>query len=394
MLRSRSSKAYVAILGWALLLGRALPGLAGDGDGRSLGGGQRVVGCLPSCSEVDGRFLAISSGPRLGSLSRSVQNLQIVVQQGRGSFAMGIFDGDCGAQDGAGDLHWDRGVASFEMSVYADPTQDGVSTFRVLGPILSTDLASNAWSDFDIPRVPEARTLRGVLAYRVELRALDPTLTTVNAFKIRTEGNLSIRQDQQPFGFYASITGLADALIIFPSFPDLGPTTYDGSFDLPFVLSRPQERIEIWDGDFDFGSFDNSDQDTDDETTPPAPFLPAWATPMAMPEMAAPGRPPDDNEAEGIVRSPAIRYLLTTPDGDTFANDNPSGNLEWESFVVAVGRFDSRFTDVEASRLSGGTYRLQVVGADMQNMGFLRLPGDLLCLTPAGAACTPIRPSV
>ncbi len=366
---------------------------AGGGPGQNMTAGRGALFCLPTCSSIDGRFLALSTGSRFASLGDPVQNFQIVVPPGGASFEIGVFDGDCGGVDGVGDHHWDKGAAPFELTVFVDPDQDGASTLAVLGPTASSGMANNGWTSFAVPKVSEAQNAAGNLVYRLEIRALDPSLRVINAFKVRSEGRLGIRVDQQPFGIFPSITDFPDGLIIFPDYPDLSTTTYDGVFDLPFYIPQEVEKLVIWDGDFDFGSFDGADQDTDDATTPGSPFLPDWATPVTVPEGAAVGRPADDSESVGIVRSPSVRYAVLHPGGRISTNDDASGNLEWENFVISTEAFDPRLMDVAVPgpALEAGIYRLRAEGVDMQNMNFLRLPGELLCVNAAGQPCQPVR---
>ena len=145
--------------------------------------------------------------------------------------------------------------------------------------------------------------------------------------------------------------------------------------------------------------------DSDDPDTPGAPFLPAWATPSTVAEGIAvgatsptptTGNPADDRNpaSSGIYNSkpPSVTYSVIFPDGQSFLNSNPSGNVEWEQFRVSRDPFDPAQMDHQAAVIPAGTYELRGIGVDMQNLNALLLPGRLLCVQEDGTPCTPLRP--
>jgi hypothetical protein len=83
-----------------------------------------------------------------------------------------------------------------------------------------------------------------------------------------------------------------------------------------------------------------------------------------------------------------VRYDLGFPDGRTFANDNPSGNREWEQFKISTGPFDRSTMDYSTSTIPPGIYSLTIQGVDMLNLNALLLPFRVLCVDEAGAPCS------
>jgi len=367
--------------------------------------------CLPTCSSTDGRFLAIA-GQNLATLSGSELNLQISVPASASSFTVGFFDGDARGVDSAGVSHWDTGVtnAVYEFTLYADPTADGTGTPVVEmmpgSPVLrGSDMPDNAWIDFSLPTSPSARTPSGNFFYHLNIRLTTPTLTTLNAFKVRTNAVLSglnLDPKTRPFSYIANPTSQADLRILYPSFPATTPTTYDGRFSFFFEVPSSLPSLTLWDGDFDHGKFDGTDLDTDDPDTPNVPFRPAWATADTVPEGAATGligttgNPPDDRNPTGSgiysLRSPSIRYDLIFPDGQVFANDNPSGNLEWEQFKISTAPFDRSQMDYHTNSIPPGVYELRVQGVDMVNLNALVLLYKVVCVDGQGGPCTLLHP--
>lgn len=351
--------------------------------------------CLPTCDPTDGRFLAIA-GAGFETLSPPELDLQIAVPAGSASFDVGIFDGDGGEYDPFGDFNWDAGVtALFSYSLYADPAANGTGLVPVdLAPgqptVLSPALPDNQWTDFTVATGPAALSPSGNYFYVLKVRLLDPTQVTLNSFKVRSSSILSgmtLDPVERPFSYVAPWTSFTDIAIIYPNYPDALPTTYDGSFRFYFDVPVSQDQIDLWDGDFDRGKFDLTDQDTDDPDTPGAPFLPTWSTPDTVPEGVAvggtgTGSPADDTDPDGfgvyILREPSVRYELTLPGGTVLANENPSGNQEWERFAV--------------SAVPPGVYKLDILGVDMLNLNALLLPFRVLCVDETGEPCAPLRP--
>ncbi|HWM93380.1 MAG TPA: SdrD B-like domain-containing protein [Thermoanaerobaculia bacterium] len=364
--------------------------------------------CLPTCSTTDGRFMAIA-GTGLDTLSPPEMVFALSVPATSTSFDFGFFDGDGGEfnppGNPLGEANWDSGLtALFEYSLYADPEGDGTGLIPVdLEPgsptILSSDMPDNAWRDFTIATGPEAQTPSGNYFYVIKVRLVLPTIITLNAFKVRSSAvltGLTLDPVERPFSYIATWTALSDLSIVYPNFPAPTPTTYDGSFRFFFDVPVSQTAITVWDGDFDHGKFDLTDQDTDDPDTPGL-TLPPWATPETLFEGAkGTGSPPDDTSSAGsgayILRAPSIRYELTVPGGPVLANENPSGNQEWEQFRISTDPFDAAEMDYSLPSIPPGAYKLEILGADMLNLNALLLPFRLLCVEETGEPCVPIRP--
>src|SRR5436305_5365499 len=292
--------------------------------------------------------MAIANCSGFATLSQPTLNLEIAVPRGTSTFTVGVFDGDSKGVDGTGNAHWDSGSAAvYSYALYADPNRDHaaavVAPLSGLPVVLSTAMPDNAWLDFTVNTSPAAQAPSGNYFYLLRIQLTTPLVANLNAFKVRTGGGnvggSSLFPAPQPFSYIANLFGLADLRIIYPNFPTLTPTTNDGTFNFYFDQPVSQREITVWDGDFDHGNAAKTDNDTDDPDTPNAPFVPSWATSDTVPEGVSTGvngttgSPSDDNNPATnpfVVRPPSIRYDLIFPDGQSFPNNNPSGNQEWE----------------------------------------------------------------
>jgi len=384
---------------WVVLL------LAGSAAARG------AYNCLPTCDSTDARFLAIANGTSFITLSQPTLDLDISVPKGTTTFTIGVFDGDARGVDATLTPHWDQGLpATFSYTLYADPQRNhaaaSVAPLSGLPVQLSTTMPDNGWIDFTVNTDAAAQSPSGNYFYLLRIQLITPAVVMTNAFKIRTGGanvgGSSLFPSPQPFSYIANVSGTSDVQIVYPAFPALTPTRYDGTFS--FYYEQPVSRLEttIWDGDFDFGSFDSAVKDTDDPDTPDDPFRPSWATMDAVSEgvatglSGATGSPPDDRNPAGsgiyLYKPPAIFYDLIFPDGQTFRNSDPSGNQEWEQFEVSTAPFDRSLMDFHADALPPGIYQVKIQGLDMQNLNALLLPGRALCVSEAGIPCTPLYP--
>ncbi|RMH25571.1 MAG: hypothetical protein D6692_10800, partial [Planctomycetota bacterium] len=322
-----------------------------------------------------------------------------------------------GAQDGT--AHWDFAGGSeldYSYSLFADPNADGSVLIPVdllpAQPSVSSliAMADNAWSDFTVATSPVAATASGNFLYRLRVEApATGTAGTINVFKIRTSGVVTVERADQPLSYMGMGLNDADFPLLFPNFPNSAiPSAYDGIWSFFFDVPTSQSVLEVWDGDFDRGKFDGTEQDTDDPNTPNSLPLPFTITPDVCPEGVATdsgtcgatgsltGFPPDDAEAPGtfsiFVRTPSIHYDLIFPDGQVFSNENPSGNREWELFRLSTAPvLDPAVDDFVTPSIPAGVYELRAQGVDLFNLNALRLP-RLVCVDEAGNPCTLLRP--
>ncbi len=428
-----------------------------------------TVTCLPTCEVDDGKFLAIA-GDGLVTLSDTVLDVTLTAEAGTTSFDVGIFDGDSGEiQPSTSESRWDRGPAiAFEYSLFASPpggsevqldlnVSPAAPSALCPGPLpdsacayASSLMPNDDWIDFVIDSSgPEADAPSGIKAYRLEARQLVPASSTSNAFKVRTTGQVTIRLGEQPFAYRASYGDITDLAILFPGAAfTTTPTTYDGVWSFFFDVSTDQTDLIVWDGDLDRGTFNgdrtcspqpqcliDGGQDTDDADTLNSPFVPLFPITLdVLSEGVADGfdgttgQPSDDLQPfnSGIfVRAPEVRYDLIFPDGRVFGNENPSGNQEWEQFIVSARAgcdsspacipdcdpsnpidpsCPSTATDPvglpcadvclapgsAAAAIPRGLFEVRIEGNDLLNLNALRLP-QIVCVDDLGQACVPLR---
>jgi hypothetical protein len=160
-------------------------------------------------------------------------------------------------------------------------------------------------------------------------------------------------------------------------------------------MAEESDAVAVWDGDFDFSSFDDVDLDTDDADTPGAPFIPPWDAGEAQPEGMSLGDPRDDADEAGfgiyIVRPPSVQMDLVFPDVSIYTNFNPSGNQEWEQFRVSTDPFDPTTMDFNAPAVPAGIYELRIRGMDMLNLNTLFFPGTAVCINQSGLLCEVLK---
>ena len=339
------------------------------------------LACFPTCSPSDGRFLAITEGTLFETLTPSELNIRIIVPSTAESFQIGVFDGDHLANDGGG-FHWDNGdlnspgLYSYNLKVDPDRDNTGVSVLEVM----STELLNNDWVDYQIPNHPGADDGNGNSVYTLTIALLNG-VDSLNAFKIRV--NPGSAQIEEIFSFVANITGIDDAAIVYPNanFGDgIGPedlpgNNYDGTFS--FNFSIPEDAIEVvfWDGDSDRGDFTGANTDVDDPNTPNLipPFAPLDSDVVA--EGVNPPNPFDDIDpaefggfAFFFQKSPSVTYRMIFPDGQEFNNENPSGQREWEQFVISTLTDAPELVDFQTDSIPAGDYEIRFEGLDMGNI--------------------------
>lgn len=352
---------------------------------------QAVYNCLPTCEEYDGRFLSIA-GVGLSTVADQPIVMTFAAPADSTGLEIGIFDGETGGQ-------WDSQVTDLNFTLYADPEQTG-DTSVIVAQRLGSSMPDNDWATFNITNVPAAQSPSGNFFYRLVVGPVAQGTVYLSEFKVRTD--VVVMLDAQPFSYIAPLLTQADQSIIYPNYPDLSQTTYDGSFNFHVYAPSSSAAFTVWDGDFDFGSHDLTANDTDDPNTP-NDTLPTWADPattsfegVAVGLNGSTGAPPDDSASASARRSPNVIYEITLPDGTIYRNSNPSGNVEWEKFSLASDPVLSP-DYLTAGELPAGLYHIHALGVDMNNLNAWKFPFQVVGVCPLDPPATepyPCKPPV
>jgi len=363
---------------------------------------QTTIG-FPDSDPMSGRFINTTIGlETLGDvpIGGKPLNLSIMVPKSQGnSFNLSIFDGDFGGS-------WDivslppAGLAGLDRVVYklyADPDLLGNTDpadmiwyqpsldYNPDGTIWS--MPDNGWFEATITDTARSGYNAEKLAYYYHLvcewEVTDTTLSKQNNFKLAVTGG-------QPFLLAGSSIGF---LALKDAGPILPATTYDGTFTFNFLVTGPTERIDLWDGDADLGWIALGITDTDDLNSPE--FPPFLYSSYTVSEGAHLGSPRDDHRDARWRISPAVNYVVTSPDGQwQVQNLDPSGNMEWELFQIVSSSSEAGNPDVviPSPKLPAGIYEWKFIGLDFNNDLFITLDYDLYSVPPPpppGGAGTP-----
>lgn len=342
------------------------------------------VTCLPTCSETDGRFLLIANAG-IATFAGEKVVLWVSVPGNQAEFTLGIFDGDAGKNaEGVLDEytgHWDSMTTEATYTLYADPLKNGagmsvVNTWTGNG----NNMPDNAWFEATVQNVSTAKSPSGHYFYRLEVTQGSVDEAGFNSFKIRSSGYVSTGRANYgggALGLVATSYWYPDYAVLFPQMTDLahlGPSNYNGQWDLYFYVPNGTTTLEFWDGDFDRGVINRSG-DTDDPNTTGKP---EWASNYAVDERAGgQGNPRDDNSYKLYRVSPAVMYSLIDPEGTPiYTNIEPSGTEEWEHFVVSTD--PNVAADVSATNILPGFYTWHIWGLDYMNAVYLRTNYEIL----------------
>lgn len=358
--------------------------------------------CLPSCSATDGRFLSLC-----GSSYKSIAGDQIAITlaapSGSDSITFDVFDGETGGV-------WDRGSASLRFVLFTDPDGDGVGSERV-GSWSGSSMGDTSWYHISLPHDAGAESESGAFFYVLKVRIsagyngdsidvesdFEDSLSSVtwSNFKIRSTASISTKQ----FAFCAPLFSTREANIIYPNYPLLTNPTFDGTWSMFVQVPRALHTFEVWDGDMDYGSFDGLSMDLDDANTSGV-NVPRWAGTGSVNEGVAvgtdfvrnmlgqltgvlgTGSPLDDNLSAAYRRSPSVYYDIIDPNGRTYRNNNPSGNREWERFVI--GTSSGSTLDTTTTYLPRGVYEVRITGMDMHNVNAWRYSEGVIGVTSTG----------
>lgn len=353
-----------------------------------------ALSCMPTCSSTDGRFLLVVVGTGFQTLTTETLNIRVVIPGNQQEFTLGIFDGD--SEPGVMPTrHWDAGAPfqySYDLKIDPDEDDNGPSVLSELG----TNFPDNDWRDFTLPTNDAARNAEGDFVYTLTITAQDPLnpafpFVTSNSFKIRSSGLVQINEI---FTFTASMQTLdfpdSDASIIYPNLDttngfdpeDKVGANYDGTVCFFFDVDEDSSELEFWDGDADRGNFDGTQTDTDDPNTPNT--IPDFA-PLSTDVVAQGVNPPIpfDDVNPSLIADPSgfnflifqegpVSYLTIFPDGQIFDNINPSGNREWEKWLISTITDDPAIADRMAPVIPAGEYQVCFEGLDINNFVSLR----------------------
>ena len=398
-----------------------------------LGGSMRAaplppdpVTCLPTCT-IDGRSFVVAGedNTTLGAQEITL-GLNFTAAAGPdGNFE--LFDGDRTATNW--DVPFNDGTPAADpaapqliLELFADPAGIGGS-----GPPILTwtpgavpagaeqgdfPVTNNGWSGVTFTHDPAA--LNGLnYHYALHIKPANPAVDKGwNAFKVRAAGTVLLLGNQV-VGFLGAmnvgdgtLANPGDLTTIYPAYPSLTPTVYDGTWSFKTFLPPFLGDVTVFDGDMDFGNSACDYNDTDD---PDSSGIPPFALgSAAVAEGVATtgltctggsgertGLPADDNTAAVFRRVPTIvpngiAYQLVAPDGQIFLNQNPTGNKEWEQFKIQlvddasdipngacpVGGYPEDVikgypaSDCRATALPGGVWEVQLDGMDLSNLNF------------------------
>jgi hypothetical protein len=355
--------------------------------------------CFPTCG-VDGRFLVVTGNdPTTLSAAQVVIGLSFPSSGGAGRGDFDLFDGDRDA------TRWDvkytpTGAAppQLVLELYADPGGTGAGgTLVRKWAAGEVKFANTEWTGVTWPHAAAALSAADqVYRYSLKITPAAPAEDLGwNAFKIRTHGTIQL--PSQVLGFIASLVVSGDLQAIYPKYPDLSGSTYDGSWSFKFRVPAGAEHVTVFDGDMDFGDAACTISDTDDRDTTGVPAFDQGAVAEGVAATGLPcsggsgsrtGLPAEDNAGAAFKRLPSqadakgIVYRVVAPDGQVFVNRNPSGNREWEQFKIlkvasagatpcpADGFADH---DCETTTLPEGLWEIQIDGMDMSNLNFFFL---------------------
>ena len=358
--------------------------------------------CFPSCQPNDARFFSLAGSSLFTFAGGSTTiGIRVFGASNPTSFTVGIFDGDGGGL-------WDQDTAAsgqdaiFEL--FADANSDGTPDGPALETLPAASMIDNGWAYFTVTTDPSARVGGAGTDFVYQLKAslVAPFAGLVqNNFKVAVDSTQSqLFITPQVLSFQAFQNNVAEFLIIHPSGNphEVTPSNYDGSWNFSFAVTDAQNRVNVFNGDFDIGSIaQGSALDEDDVSTPNArpddgvfgtegfslggamgvnPEGLGLTSDCAGPQPPG-GCPPDDSNLIEFRRRSTIPGLgivarLISPAGE-FVDTNPSGNAEWELFRVAEPSAPfPAFNDFTVPNLAPGTWTYRIEGMDLANLFAVR----------------------
>jgi hypothetical protein len=328
---------------------------------------------FPDDDPDSGKFLGVAG-------SGTLVNLPIICHIGipsdESSFDIDIFDGEIGG-------HWDQyydNNDNMDFKLYEDSLKDGAGT-TLVNSWTQYDMTDDNWYSRTFSTSSGAQAPSGNYFYRLTINWRNPgTSASNNYFKIRTTGQISIAKGNQfaimggPLRIpYPSTYGsppwesnnLDPPVWAGDSNPDVNnadANSYNGNWNFYFYVPKIATSIPFKDGDADIVSDDN------DANTPP-------------PEGISNGAPQDGpSPYDGCNVAPNIKYTISDPDGNSYPNSNPSGNLEWENFIISKDTADNPDYLVDYD-LSAGLWNMEIEGMDAHNMYFMEASYEIFTIT-------------
>ncbi|UCE35890.1 MAG: PKD domain-containing protein [Thermoplasmata archaeon] len=328
---------------------------------------------FPDEDPDSGKFLGVAGS---GTLVNVPIICHIGVPADEDSFEVDIFDGDLGG-------HWDQYYDNsdyMDFKLYEDPKKDGTGTSLVASWTHSV-MSDDNWYHRVFNTTSGAKALSGNYFYRMTVQWRSPgTSSSNNYFKIRTTGQISVAKGNQ----FALMAG--PLRIPYPS--NYGPkpwesknldppewagdsdpdtnnvdaNSYDGDWNFYFYVPKTRNMVSFKDGDADIVV------DDDDANTP-------------FPEGISHGAPKDGpSPYNGCDVAPNVKYTITDPDGNSYVNSNPSGNLEWENFIISKDSADNP-DHLVSYDLSAGLWNMHIQGLDSHNMYFIEASFEIFTTT-------------
>jgi hypothetical protein len=388
---------------------------------------------------ADGRFISVA-GEALDTMVNEPLHFFFAVEAAQSSFQVGIYDGDCGKAPGADTLdwlngHWDyRGTqgntldGSVRYRLFADPDKDFSTMQPADGDLVATwfsdqpnipsggdvwtapapGMPDNGWWDVMVPTEARAMAPSGNFFYRLVVDFENPTPNDLWCnFKLRTTGTSISAAEGRVMAFAGVLVTGQDYSALYPTgFPPAVPV-YDGTWTFTYEEAVAPVEVAVWNGDFDAGSTLSGTLDTDDLNTAATARPPVALSGTEVDEGAQGlGNPPDDIDApEWGVGGPirlSVEVPIDTmmpPTTTTFLDDNPSGDSEWERFVVTNNALDPDNEDPAnyaaapfVASMQAGFYKTRVIGLDLTNLTYLYFEREAFACDPDGEITVLSRP--
>lgn len=327
----------------------------------------------------DGKFLVICSSS--GYKTLSLEPISVWITSSDPQLEWGIFDPDVGG-------FWDPGRTNKGYTfyrLYADGDRTGVANpANLVRTWDSRDLTAydNAW--YSIPpmnQAPAALNGHGDYVYLLMISQEDPAAVSKEHFKLQARGLIVL------------VPGRVFAVEGYSQWTTPN-AIYDGEWTYNINVTNPAgqevQQLHVWDGDLDYGDIGKypgaAAEDTDDLDT--GDTKPPFATsPDTVPQGAQGAGAPWENFANypAYVRGGPVTYELVDPNGNRYLNSNPSGNQEWEQFLImrndiaggcVQGGPPPTGADYCVDSIAQGLWTVQVHGLDLHNLSFFNFDFD------------------